>query len=70
MRLYGEIIPELQRGDYRPYMLCHTWSMISSADLAHYGVSRAKDWISVNCGTRKAIKRFSMKSLNILKIIT
>ena len=25
--------------------------MISSADLAHYGVSRAKDWVSVDCGT-------------------
>ena len=25
--------------------------MISSADLAHYGVSRAKHWVSVNCGT-------------------
>ena len=38
MRLYGEIIPEL----------C---TMISSVDLAHYGVSRAKDWVSVDCGT-------------------
>ena len=25
--------------------------MISSADLAHYRVSRAKDWVSVDCGT-------------------
>ena len=25
--------------------------MISSVDLAHYGVSRVKDWDSVDCGT-------------------
>ena len=32
-------------------MLYLTCTMISSVDLAHYGVSRAKDWISVVCGT-------------------
>ena len=26
-------------------------SVITSVDLAHYGVSRAKDWVSVDCGT-------------------
>ena len=31
------------------YLICIT---ISSVDLAHYGVSRAKDWISVDCGTK------------------
>ena len=25
--------------------------MTYSVDLAHYGVSRAKDWVSVDCGT-------------------
>ena len=35
--------------------------MISSVDLAHYGVSRAKDWVSVDYGTNWFIK---------LKIIT
>ena len=25
--------------------------MISSVDLAYYGVSRAKDWVSVDCST-------------------
>ena len=25
--------------------------MVSSVDLAHYGVSRAKDWLCVDCGT-------------------
>ena len=33
-------------------MLYLTCTMISSVDLAHYGVSRAKDWVSVDCGTR------------------
>ena len=32
-------------------MLYLTCTMISSVDLAHYGVSRAKDWVSVDCGT-------------------
>ena len=32
-------------------MLYLTCTMISSVDLAHYGVSRAKDWVSVNCGS-------------------
>ena len=30
------------------YLAC---TMISSVDLAHYGVSRAKDWIFVDCGS-------------------
>ena len=51
MRLYGELIPELKLGDYRPYRLAnHALShlyMISSVDLAHYRVSRAKNWVSV-----------------------
>ena len=33
-----------------PYPTC---TMISSVDLAHYGVSCAKDQISVDCGTRQ-----------------
>ena len=32
-----------------PYL---TFSMMSSVYLAHYGVSRAKDWVSVACGTK------------------
>ena len=28
-----------------------TYTMISSVDLAHYGVSCAKDWVSVDSGT-------------------
>ena len=33
-------------------MLCLTCTTITSIDLAHYGVSRAKDWVSVKCGTK------------------
>ena len=32
-------------------MLYLTCTTITSIDLAHYGVSRAKDWVSVKCGT-------------------
>ena len=32
-------------------MLYLTCTTITSVDLAHYGVSRAKDWLSVDCGT-------------------
>ena len=32
-------------------MLYLTCTMISSVELANYGVSYAKDWVSVNCGT-------------------
>ena len=31
-------------------MLYLTCTMLSSVDLAHYGVSRATDWVSVDCG--------------------
>ena len=32
-------------------MRCLTCTMIYSVDLAHYGVSSAKDWVFVDCGT-------------------
>ena len=32
-------------------MLYLTCTMISSVDLVHYGVSLAKNWVSVDCGT-------------------
>ena len=32
-------------------MLYLTCTTITSVDLAHYGVSRAKGWVSVDCGT-------------------
>ena len=43
------------RRDNRPTdaqtMLYLNCTIITSVDLAHYGVSRAKDWVSVDCGT-------------------
>ena len=38
-------------------MLYHTCTMISSVDLAHYGilVSCSKDWVSVDWGTNYVI---------------
>ena len=33
-------------------MLYLTCTTITSVDLAHYGVPRANDWVSVDCGTR------------------
>ena len=55
VRLYGKIIPSFSEGiidrtgaQTMLYLTCIT---ITSVDLAHYGVSRAKDWVSVDCGT-------------------
>ena len=46
----------VRRGDYRPTgaqtMLNLTCTMISRVDLAFYRLSRAKDWLSVDCGTK------------------
>ena len=36
-------------------MLYLTCTTITSVDLAYYGVYRAKDWVSVNCGTMKLL---------------
>ena len=33
-------------------MLYLTCTTITSVDFAHYGVYRAKDWVSVDCGTK------------------
>ena len=57
MRLYGEIIPELFSEGIidrtgAQTMLYLTCTTLTSVDLAHYGVSRAKDWVSVDCGTK------------------
>ena len=38
-------------------MLYLTCTTITSVDLAHYGVSRAKDWVSVKCGTIRFRKK-------------
>ena len=56
VRLYGEIIPSFSEGIIDRtgtqtilYLTCTT---ITSVNLAHYGVPRAKDWVSVDCGTK------------------
>ena len=38
-------------------MLYLTCNMISSVVFACYGVSRAKDWVSVDCGTKNKKKQ-------------
>ena len=48
MSLYGEIID--RKGTQT--LLYLTFTTITSVDLAHYGIFRAKDWVSVDCGTR------------------
>ena len=43
-------------------MLYLTCTTITSVDLAQYGVSRAKDWVSVDSGTSSDVDEpFSMK---------
>ena len=39
-------------------MLYLTCTTIASVDLAHNGVSRSKDWVSVDCGTIPTVNRF------------
>ena len=52
VRLYGEIISEgIIDSTGVQTMLYLTCTTITSVDRAHYGVSRAKDGVSVNCGT-------------------
>ena len=56
MRLYREIIPALKRSGIinrtgAQTMLYLTCTTITSVDLAHYGVSRAIDCVSVDCST-------------------
>ena len=44
-------------------MLYLTCTTITSVDLAHYRVSRAKDWASVDCGTINPIALRTAKTL-------
>ena len=46
VHLYGEIIPDIDRTGAQ-IMFYLTCTIKSSVDLAHYGLSRAKDWVSV-----------------------
>ena len=48
VRLYGEMIHEFERVDYRPYrrvqtMLYLTYTMVFSVDIARFGLYPAKD---------------------------
>ena len=43
-------------------MLYLTCTTITSIDLAHYGVSRAKDWVSVKCGTNHFVVIGNMRN--------
>ena len=55
VRLYGEIVDRTGTQT----MLCLTCTIISSEDLTHYGISHAKDWVSVDCGINcKAFAKF------------
>ena len=45
-------------------MLYLTCTTITIVGLAHYGVSRAKDWVSVDCDTKQFV-RFSDVRLSI-----
>ena len=38
-----------------PRALALVYTMISSIYLVRYGVSRAKEWVSVDCGTNSKI---------------
>ena len=49
-------------------MLYLTCTTITSVDLAYYGVSRAKDWVSVDCGTRIFIIVLRYFLLNLFKL--
>ena len=46
-------------------MLYLTCTTITSLDLAHYGVSRAKDWVSVDCGTISPLYESSFQTLSV-----
>ena len=48
------IIPSLIDRTGAQTMLYLTFTMISYVDLAHYGISRAKVWVSVDCGTNNS----------------
>ena len=50
-------------------MLYLTCTTITSVDLAHRGVSRAKDWVSVDCGTRRVCGQCAMNQISLNYII-
>ena len=46
-------------------MLYLTCTTITSVDLAHYGVSRAHDWVSVDCGTNDGNNPISTRCFTV-----
>ena len=50
-------------------MLYLTCTTITSVDLAHYGVSRAKHWVSVDCGTSYVIIIYQGNSRHLKKTL-
>ena len=56
-------------------MLYLTCTTISSVDLAQYGVSLAKDWVSVECGTIQLVltkenRKVALDTYNSLKYLS
>ena len=47
-------------------MLYLTCTTITNVDLTHYGISRAKVWVSVNCGTNKICIHVSVSNHDII----
>ena len=45
-------------------MLYLTCTTITSVDLAHYGVSRVKDWVSGDCGTSECQLQLNFNGSN------
>ena len=48
-------------------MLYLTCTMISSVDLAHYRVFRAKDWVSVDCSTIEFMNLYNLRIIEQLE---
>ena len=46
------------------YLTC---TMISGVDLACYGVSRAKDWVSVDCSTSSCYDKESTGDIPVVE---
>ena len=67
--LYGEVIPELSEIIDRTgaqTMLYLTCTTVTSVDLAHYGVFRAKDWVYVDCGTNSFELLFAINAAGVV----
>ena len=65
MRLYGKARGLSLRTGAQT-MLYLTCTTITNVDLTHYGISRAKVWVSVNCGTNKICIHVSVSNHDII----